>query len=180
MKPHIPPTVATSENHSVFNQSAQIRHRLVETLYSDSVCVTQVLTCHNTLITQALLRMEATGGGSRGLDEGNNFNGIPRRILFFPTEFRVRVLHDETCVASFLIARQRSLCDIDTEPQSIFLSIKNMKPTRKPSSVATTQTKSARVRKPSLKFTVGSGKTAAVICGYCGTVHATPGENCPE
>ena len=32
----------------------------------------------------------------------------------------------------------------------------------------------------SLKFTVGSGKTAAVICGNCGTVHETPGENCPE
>lgn len=33
---------------------------------------------------------------------------------------------------------------------------------------------------PSLKFTVGSTKSAAVLCINCGTVHATPGENCPE
>jgi hypothetical protein len=33
---------------------------------------------------------------------------------------------------------------------------------------------------PSLKFTVGSTKSASVLCINCGTVHETPGENCPE
>jgi len=33
---------------------------------------------------------------------------------------------------------------------------------------------------PSLKFTLGDNKVALVICGYCGNVHSTPGENCPD
>ena len=30
------------------------------------------------------------------------------------------------------------------------------------------------------KLTLGENKVVLPLCGYCGQVHATPGENCPE